>query len=78
MLLKEDMGLEEVRRKVSEITGIELTVLKLWYSLKYDRWMVMELEGDGDVRMFMKGNDEHGYLYVGESNGLKRRTVKAT
>jgi len=32
--------------------------------------------GDGDVRMFMKGNDEHGYLYMGESNGLKRRTVK--
>ncbi|KAJ8443291.1 hypothetical protein Cgig2_015769 [Carnegiea gigantea] len=78
MLLKEDMGLEEVRRKVSQIIGIELTVQKLWYSLKYDWGMVMELEGDGDVRMFMKGNDEHGYLYVGESNGLKRRTVKAT
>ncbi|KAJ8447133.1 hypothetical protein Cgig2_022862 [Carnegiea gigantea] len=30
----EDMGLEEVRRKVSEITGNELTVQKLWYSLK--------------------------------------------
>ena len=26
----------------------------------------------------MKGNDEHGYLYVGESNGLKRCTQKAT
>ncbi|KAJ8446954.1 hypothetical protein Cgig2_006582 [Carnegiea gigantea] len=46
-------------------------------SLKYDRGMVMELEGGGDVRMFMKGNDEPGYLYVGESNGLKRRTQKA-
>ncbi|KAJ8428094.1 LOW QUALITY PROTEIN: hypothetical protein Cgig2_013306 [Carnegiea gigantea] len=77
MLLKKDMGLEEVRRKVSEITGIDLTVQKLWYSLKYDRGMVMDLEGDGDVRMFIKGNDEHGYLYMGESNGLKRHTVKA-
>ena len=38
----------------------------------------MELEGDDDVRMFMKGNDEHGYLYVGESDGPKRRTEKAT
>ncbi|KAJ8429657.1 hypothetical protein Cgig2_001653 [Carnegiea gigantea] len=45
------MGLEEVRRKVSEITGNNLTVRKLWYSLKYDRGMLMELEGDGDVRM---------------------------
>ncbi|KAJ8424121.1 hypothetical protein Cgig2_009705 [Carnegiea gigantea] len=78
MLLKEDMGLEEVRRKVSAIISIELTVQKLWYSLNYDRGMVMELEGDGDVRMFMKGNDEYEYLYVGESNRLKRRTVKAT
>ena len=78
MVLKEDMGLEEVRRKMSEITDIELTVQKLWYSLKYDRGMVMELEADGDVRTFMKWDDEHGYLYVGENNGLKRCTQKAT
>ncbi|KAJ8429661.1 hypothetical protein Cgig2_001657 [Carnegiea gigantea] len=55
-------GLEEMRRK----------------SLKYDRGMVMELEGNGDVRMFLKGNDEYGYLYVGESDRPKRRTQKAT
>ncbi|KAJ8424059.1 hypothetical protein Cgig2_032151 [Carnegiea gigantea] len=60
------MGLEEVRRKVSEITSNDLTVWKLWYNLKYDRGM------------FLKGNDEHGYLYVGESDGWKRRTQKAT
>jgi len=78
MVLKEDMGLEEVRRKMSEITDIELTVQKLWYSLMYNRGMVMELEGDDDVRMFMKGNEEHEYLYVGESDGMKRRTQNAT
>jgi len=44
IMLKEGMRLEEVRRKVSEITGSDLTVQKLWYSLKYDRGMVMELE----------------------------------
>ena len=37
----------------------------------------MELEGDGDVRMFLKGTDKHGYLYVGDSDGLKRRAQKA-
>ncbi|KAJ8426836.1 hypothetical protein Cgig2_025241 [Carnegiea gigantea] len=78
IVLKEDMGLEDVQRKVSEITGNDLTVRKLWYSLKYGWGMVMELEGDGDVRMFLKGNDKHGYLYVGESDGLKRRIEKAT
>lgn len=45
---------------MSEITDNDLTLRKLWYSLKCDRGMVMELEGDGDVRMFLKGNDEHG------------------
>ncbi|KAJ8435810.1 hypothetical protein Cgig2_024793 [Carnegiea gigantea] len=45
--------------------------------LKYDRGMVMKLEGDGDVRMFLKGNDEHGYLYVGDNDGPKRRAQKA-
>ncbi|KAJ8443355.1 hypothetical protein Cgig2_015836 [Carnegiea gigantea] len=32
--------------------------------------------GDGVVRMFLKGNDKHGYLYVCESDGSKRRTEK--
>ena len=38
----------------------------------------MELEGDGDVRMFLKGNNEHGYLYAGDSDGPKRCAQKAT
>ncbi|KAJ8449029.1 hypothetical protein Cgig2_004084 [Carnegiea gigantea] len=46
-------------------------------SLKYDREMVRKLEADGDLRMFLKDNDEHGYLYVGDNDGPKRRTQKA-
>jgi len=38
----------------------------------------MKLEGDGDVRIFLKGNDKHRYLYMGESDEPKRRTKKAT
>ena len=45
-MLKEGMGMEEVQRMVSEITGNDLTLQKLWYSLKYDRRMAMELEDD--------------------------------
>ena len=40
--------------------------------------MVTELDGDGDLRMFLKGNDEHRYLHVGENDGPKRRAQKAT
>ncbi|KAJ8435441.1 LOW QUALITY PROTEIN: hypothetical protein Cgig2_012562 [Carnegiea gigantea] len=78
IVLKEDMGLEEMRRKMSEITINDLTVQKLWYSLKYDRGMIMDFEGNGDMRMFLKGNDEHGYLYIGKSDGPKRRTQNGT
>ncbi|KAJ8428563.1 hypothetical protein Cgig2_000427 [Carnegiea gigantea] len=78
IVLKDGVALEEVQRMVSEITSDVLTVHKLWYSLKYNRGMVMELEGDGDLRMFLKGNDEHGYLYVGDNDGPKRCAQKAT
>ncbi|KAJ8441438.1 hypothetical protein Cgig2_023624 [Carnegiea gigantea] len=78
IVLKEGVRLEEVRRMVSEITSNVLTVHQLWYSLKYDRGMVMELEGDDDLRMFSKGNDEHVYLYVGDNDGPKRHAQKAT
>ena len=27
--------------------------------------MLIAVEGDVDMRMFFKGNEEHGYLYVG-------------
>ncbi|KAJ8444412.1 hypothetical protein Cgig2_005934 [Carnegiea gigantea] len=63
IVLQEGVRLEEVRRMVSEITSDVLTVHKLWYSLKHDRGM---------------GNDERGYLYVGDSDGPKRRAQKAT
>ena len=61
---------------VTEITGNDLTVQKLWYSLKYDRGMVMEVEGDAEVRMFLKGNDKHRYLCVGDSDEPKKRAQK--
>ena len=30
-----------------------------------------------DVRIVFEENDEHGYLYVGGNDGLKRRAQKA-
>jgi len=32
----------------------------------------MELEGGGDVKMFVKENDKYGCLHVGDSDGPKR------
>ncbi|KAJ8444749.1 hypothetical protein Cgig2_033757 [Carnegiea gigantea] len=60
ILLKEGMAMEEVLRLATGIRGSDLRDGKLWYSLKYDRQMLMAIEGDMDVRMILKGNDEHG------------------
>ena len=37
----------------------------------------MAVEGDADVRMFLKGNEEYEYFYVDDSDGPKRRAQKA-
>ncbi|KAJ8449263.1 hypothetical protein Cgig2_002395 [Carnegiea gigantea] len=74
ILLKEGMAMEEVLRQVTGIRGSDLRDGKLWYSLKYDRQMLMAIEGDVDVRMILKENDEHGHLYVGGKEGPKRPT----
>ena len=77
IVLKEGAGIEEVGRMVTEISENELCEQKMWFSLKYDRGLAMALEGDVDVRMFFKGNDEHGYFYVGDNNGPRRRPEQA-
>ncbi|KAJ8430474.1 hypothetical protein Cgig2_003056 [Carnegiea gigantea] len=75
IVLKKRIGVEEVRM-VTEIPENDLSEQKLWYSLKYDGGMLMVVEGDVDVRMFFKGNDKHGYLYMGGNHGSKRRAQK--
>ena len=55
-----------------ETIGSDLSEHKVWYSLKYNRQILMPVEGDMDVRMIFKGTDEHGYLYVGGVDGLRR------
>ena len=64
VLAREGMGVEELKLIVRETVGPGVQVGRIWYSLKYDRNMKMTMEGDSDVRMMFKGNDEHGYVYV--------------
>ncbi|KAJ8436383.1 hypothetical protein Cgig2_032204 [Carnegiea gigantea] len=73
MVVKEGMGVEEVIRIVKEVTGIDMSEKKLWYVLKYDREMLLAVEGDTDMKMIFKGNDEHDYLYVSRNKGPLRQ-----
>ena len=38
--------------------------------------MIMAVEGDTDVRMMLKGNDEHGYVYVCNKESVVLRVKK--
>ncbi|KAJ8438784.1 LOW QUALITY PROTEIN: hypothetical protein Cgig2_009902 [Carnegiea gigantea] len=69
--VREGMGAEELLKMVKEMTGSDMSEKKLWYSLKYDRKMLVAIEGDNDVSF--KGNDEHGYMYVAGNVGSVRR-----
>ncbi|KAJ8444863.1 hypothetical protein Cgig2_029794 [Carnegiea gigantea] len=61
---------------VREMTGSDMSEEKLWYSLKYDMEMLVAVEGDNDVQVIFKGNDEHGYMYIAGNAGLVRRPHK--
>ncbi|KAJ8425935.1 hypothetical protein Cgig2_018733 [Carnegiea gigantea] len=73
------MGEEELIRMVKKITLSDLMEQKIWYSLNYGRQMLMALEGDIDMSMIFKRNDEHNYLYVHGNEGrsvLKEANVE--
>ena len=45
------MRVEELRGLMGETMGDSVLVERLWYSLKYNRNMIMEVDGDMDVTM---------------------------
>jgi len=70
VLVREGVGVEELKEMVRDTVGPGVEVDRMWYSLKYDRNMKMAMEGDTDVRMMFKGNDEHGYVYVSSETNI--------
>ena len=70
MVVREGMGVEELRGLVRKTVGDCVVVKRLWYSLKYDRHMIMVVDGDMHVRMMFKGNDAYGYVYVSGKDSL--------
>ncbi|KAJ8422109.1 hypothetical protein Cgig2_011152 [Carnegiea gigantea] len=61
MVVKEGMGVEELMKMVREMTGTDI--------LKYDREILVAVEGDSEVKVIFKSNDKHGYLYVAGNGG---------
>ena len=62
--------MEELKEMVRETVGPRVEVGRMWDSLKYNRNMKMAMEGDTNVRMMFKENDEHGYVYVSGKDNI--------
>ena len=64
--LRQDMRFEDVVKAVEGTIEERLRGRTLWYSTKYDRKMLMQLQRDGDVGKLVKENDKFGYTYIAE------------
>ncbi|KAJ8435322.1 hypothetical protein Cgig2_022923 [Carnegiea gigantea] len=73
MVVREGMWAEELLKMMRKMIGSDMSEEKLWYSLKYDKEMLVAVEVDSNVEVIFKGNDEHGYIYVVRNAGPMRR-----
>jgi len=72
------MGAEELLKMVREMTGSDMSEEKLWYSLTYDREILVAVEGDNDMQVIFKGRDEHDYMYVaGNASPVRQPHARA-
>lgn len=54
MVVREGIGAEELLKMVREIIGSDMSEEKLRYSLKYDREMLVAVEGDNNVQVISR------------------------
>ncbi|KAJ8438308.1 hypothetical protein Cgig2_018788 [Carnegiea gigantea] len=73
MVVRKGMVAEELLKMARKMTGSDMLEEKLWYSLKYDREILVVVEVDSDVEVIFKGNYKHGYIYVAGNAGPMRR-----
>ena len=67
--ISQDMRVTDVLKLVEQAMGVSVREFKVWYSMKFDRKMMLPFKDDGDVVSMMRENDGHGYLYVGGMGG---------
>jgi len=63
------MGVGDLLKLLEREMGDSVRGGHMWYSLKFDRRMLMSLEKDEDVIKLVRGNDEHAYVYITGKDG---------
>ncbi|KAJ8423072.1 hypothetical protein Cgig2_009341 [Carnegiea gigantea] len=72
----ENVGEVAAIKLVEEVLGECLGECTLWFSMKFDRRIVVPFGRDGDLLKLMKGNDEFIFMYVGGKDGPSRVAVE--
>ena len=60
--MSQNMRVADVLKLIEHAMGMSVRELKIWYSTKFDRRMMLPFQDDGDVVSMIRGNDGHGYL----------------
>ena len=71
------MGVGDVLKLLEREIGESVKGRRVWYSLKFDRRMLMALEKDEDVVKLVRGNDGHAYVYIVGNDGPRAGVVGA-
>jgi len=69
MWISPSMGVGDVLNLLEREMGESVRGQHVWYSLKFDRRMLMPLEKDEDVVKLVRGNDGHAYIYIAGKDG---------
>jgi len=67
---------KDLRRMVKVTMRSNLVEHKVRYNLKRDKQMLMPIDEDMDVRMILKRNSEHGYLYMGGNDDMRMQVLE--
>jgi len=51
--------------------GVGLIEGIVWYTLKYDRTLMLPFANDDDVVNLLRGNDDHAYMYIVRTEGRR-------
>ena len=66
MWVSQEMGVADIWKLLEGVMGVAIMGKKVWYTMKFDRRLLMPFETDGDVVNMMRDNDGHAYVYVSE------------
>ena len=58
----DNMRIGDVLKLVEHAMRVVLKEVNVWYTMKFDRRLLLPFENDGDIRSMMRGNDGHAYV----------------